>query len=123
MATIDDPGAIEGTATRASESKRSGVRVERPVPVLVLGLERWADDARGGVVDERVERAKCLDLLGDARRGDVPAHEHRLRAELAQLLCRLLRSGVRAEVPDRNACRAVASKTQGNRLADPTGAS
>ena len=52
----------------------------RPVPVLVLGLERGADDAGRGVVDQRVERPERGDLLDDLVRGDVAADQDRLGA-------------------------------------------
>ena len=71
--------------------------------MLVLGLERRPDDAGRRVVDEHVERPEGRDLLLDARGGDVAAHEHRLGAERAELLGRLLGRRVRAEVADRDA--------------------
>ena len=65
----DDRGAVAASRRgRARErEQRPGVRVHRPVPVLVLGLERRPDDAGGGVVDEDVERAERRDLLDDLR--------------------------------------------------------
>ena len=65
-------------------------------------------------------RPERLDLLGDAARGDVAAHEDRLRAERAQLCCGLLRCRVGAEVADRDPRCAVARQPQGDRLADPS---
>ena len=87
--------------------ERARVRGERPVEVLVGGLERRADDAGRGAVDERVERAERGDLVGDAGRGDVAADEHRLGAEPAQLLGGLLGGGVVAQVADRDPLRPV----------------
>ena len=85
MPTIEEPLGIEGAAARVEREERARVRGERPVPVLVLGLERGADDAGRRGVDEHVERPELGDLLGDAGRGDVSAHEDRLGAERAQL--------------------------------------
>src|SRR5262249_4880356 len=60
--------------------QRVGVRVERPVPVFLLQLEGGTDDARCSIVDERLERPELRDLANNAIRGDVSAHEDRLRA-------------------------------------------
>ena len=61
--------------------QRPGVRVHRPVPVLVLGLERRADHAGRGVVHEHVERPERGDLVEHALGRDVAAHEHDLGPE------------------------------------------
>ena len=106
MPTIDAPGGICGATTRVSASSARAFAVERPVPVLVLGLERRPDHARGRVVDEHVERAEERDLLEHAGGGDVAADEQRLGAERAQLLGGRLGRGVRAEVADRHPGRA-----------------
>ena len=57
----DDRGArrICGATDAGQRQQRAGVRGHRPVPVLVLGLERGPDHAGGGVVDEHVERRRA----------------------------------------------------------------
>ena len=122
IATIDEPARHPRGDLTGEREQRAGVRVQRPVPVLVLGLEGWADDARRGVVDEDVERAELAHLLEHPLGGDVAAHEHRLGAERAQLLCRLLGGRVRAHVADRDAGGALAREAKRDRLADPAGA-
>ncbi len=87
--------------------------------MLVIGLERGPDDPGRGIVDEDVERTERLDLLEDTARRDVPPHEDRLGAERAELLGGLLRSAVRAEVPDRDAAGPLAREAQRDRLPDP----
>ena len=99
--------------------QRARVRGHRPVPVLVLGLERGADDAGRRVVDEHVERAERRDLLEHARRRDVAADEHGLRAERRDLRRRLLGRAVVAEVADRDARRAERGEAERDRPADP----
>ena len=78
----DDRRAVRhlrrGDARELEQGAR--VRVQRPVPVLVLGLERGADHAGRGVVHEHVERAERRDLVEHALRGDVAADERRLGA-------------------------------------------
>ena len=86
--------------------------------MLVLGLERRTDDAGRRGVDEDVERPERGDLLGDARRGDVPAHEERLRAERAQLGCSLLGRRVAAHVADRDPRGAERREAERDRLPD-----
>ena len=79
--------------------------LQRPVPVLLLGLERAADDAGGGVVDEHVERAERGHLLEHPARGDVAADEHRLGAGGPQLVGGLLGGACRcAGSRSRRAC-------------------
>ena len=119
MPTIDAPSRHRGRGRAREREQRARVRGERPVPVLVLGLERRADDAGRGGVDEDVERAERRDLLGDPRRGDVAAHEHRLGAELAQLGRGLLGGRVSAHVADRDARGAERGEAERDRLADP----
>ena len=119
MPTIDEPGWHRGRDDPRQREQGARVRVQRPVPVLVLGLERGADDACRGVVDEDVERPERRDLLLDPRRRDVPADEDRLGAERAELVCGLLGGGVRAEVADRHGRRALARQAQRDRLPDP----
>ncbi len=118
MPTIEEPLGIEGAAARVEREERAGVRGERPVPVLVLGLERRADDAGRGRMDEHVERPELGDLLCNARRGDVSAHEDRLGAERTQLRCRLLRRRVAAHVADRDPRRAERGEAERDRLPD-----
>ena len=78
------PAGIDGAAARVEREQGARVRRERPVPVLVLGLERRADHAGRGVVDERVERAERGDLLRRAPRrrcrGRAPARRRAPRA-------------------------------------------
>ena len=83
----DDRGAARhrggGGAREREECAR--VRRERPVPVLVVGLERRADDAGRGGVHEHVERPERSDLLGDAgaRRRSRARGSARRRARVA----------------------------------------
>ena len=89
---------------RGAGEREKGARVRghRPVEVLVGGLERRADNARRGRVHDRIEWPEPGDLVGDARRGDIPADEHGLGAEAPQLLGRLLGGGVVPQVTDRD---------------------
>ena len=50
--------------------------------MLVLGFERGADHAGGGVVDDDAVRAGGGELVHDPRVRDVPAHEHGLGSRL-----------------------------------------
>ena len=113
MATIDEPARHRrrGRAREGEEGAR--VRGQRPVPVLVLGLERGPDDAGRGGVDEDVERAERGDLVGDSLRGDVPAHEHRLGAE---------RRAARPRSPRRRRRRACSRSRRAPRRAPRSGA-
>ena len=83
MPIIEAPGSICGATTAGEAEQGARVRAVRPVPVLVLGLERGPVHPGRGVVDERVERAELRDLLQHALRGDVAADEDRLRPERA----------------------------------------
>ena len=83
MPTIEVPCGIDGAAARVSDSNARALACERPVPVLVLGLERGSDDAGRRVVDEGVERAELGDLARDPLGRDVAANEHRLGASRA----------------------------------------
>ncbi len=87
--------------------------------MLVLGLQSGSRDARGRVVDEHVERPERLDLLRDARRRDVAAHEHRLGAALAQLVGGGLRGFVVPHVADRDALGALVGEAQRDLATDP----
>ncbi len=61
--------ALHRRRRRARErEQRACVRVHRPVPVLVVGLERGPDDARRRVVDDDAVRAGGGDLLDDLSR-------------------------------------------------------
>src|ERR671923_627620 len=88
--------------------------------MLVLGFQRGPDDARGGVVDEHVERTELRGLRGNPLGRDVPAQEERLRPGRAQLLGGLLGGPVVAEVADRDPRRPSLSEPQRDRLADST---
>ena len=87
--------------------------------MLVLGLERRANDAGRRVVDERAQRAELADLARDALGGDVAADEDRLGALGAQLLGGLLGGLVVPHVADAHASRAQIGETVCDRLADP----
>ena len=119
MPTIDEPSGICGAHARASVEQRPRVRRQRPVPVLVLGLERRPDHARRRVVDEHVERPE----LGDLRRARAPRRRCRAaaaaRRRRPQLLSRLLGRAVVPQVPDRHPRGAVLGEPQRDRLADP----
>src|SRR5215212_7355972 len=86
--------------------------------MLVLRLQRWADDARRRVVDERIERPEGGDLVGDTRRCHVAADELRLSASAAELLGGLLGGAIVAQVADGHARRAEAGEPERDGLAD-----
>ena len=88
----------------------------RYFPVLDHGFVSLVDYMGS---DEDVERAQRLDLLEDAARRDVAAHEDGFGAERTELLGSLLRCAVRAEVSNRDPRRPLAGKPQRDRLADP----
>ena len=119
IATIEDPSGIVGADSPCDREERLGVGVHRPVPVLVLGLERRADDPRRGAVDEDVPRAGVRDLAENAVRGDVAADQHRLRACRAQFLGGRFRGLVVPHVADPDALGAALREPQRDRLADP----
>ncbi len=100
--------------------QRARVGAVRPVPVLVLGLERGADDPGGGVVHEHVDRAELRDLGRDLLGGDVAAQEDDLGSERLELRGGLLGGAVGAEVADDDAGRAFAREPQRDRLPDPS---
>ena len=119
MPMIDAPGSICGATTRVRASKARVFAVERPVPVLVLRLERRPDHSRRRVVDEHVERSQQRDLLQHAVRGDVPADQDRLRSERLELLRGLLGRRIGAHVADRDPGGAEPGEAERDRLADP----
>ena len=114
----DEPSGICGRASARERQEGPGIRVQRPVPVLVLGLERGLDHARGGVVDEHVERAELRGLLGHAFGGDVAAQEKRLGAGTAQLLGGLLGGPVVPQIADRDALGPELGEAERDRLPD-----
>ena len=119
MATIEAAVGHLRRGGAGEREQRARVRVMRPVPVLVLGLERGADDAGRRVVDERAQRPELADLARDALGGDVAADEHRLGALGAQLLGGFLGRLVVPHVADRDARRAEVGEAERDRLADP----
>ena len=86
--------------------------------MLVLGLECGSDHAGRGVVHEN-GRLQVAELLDDARRRDVAAHEHGLGTPLADLLRSLLGRGVVPHVADRDPRRAQVGEAEGGLPADP----
>src|SRR5918992_806508 len=87
--------------------------------MLLLDLERRPDHARGGVVHDDVESPELLHFPRDPFGGDVPAQEHRLGAEAAQLLGRLLGGPVVAEVAERDLVGAQLGEAERDGLTDP----
>src|SRR5438105_15204369 len=85
--------------------------------MLVLGLERAADDAGRGVVHHDVPRSCARELVHDARRRNVATHEHGLGARVSQFARGLLRGGVVAEIPI--ATRAAPSRAKRSAIALP----
>ena len=81
---IELPGRHRRRGGSSEREQGARVRVHRPVPVLLVKLERRANHAGRGIGDEHVERPCLLDdpnrLLGIA---EVAAQEDGLRAERA----------------------------------------
>ncbi len=115
---MEDAGGHRRRRGARERQERPGVGRERPVPVLVVGLEGRADDAGRRRVHEHVERAERADLVRDALRCDVASDEHGLDSERRQLGCRLLRHPVAAHVADRDPLRAERREAEGDGLAD-----
>ena len=110
---------IAGAAARVEREQRARVRVERPVPVLVLGLERgritpvaalWTKTSSGP------SAATCSSTRSEVT---LPRTSTGSAPSARSSLGRLLGGGVRAHVADRDAGRALAREAERDRLADP----
>ena len=119
IATTDEPAGIAGAITRVSARSERAFAFSVQSQCLSSVSSAGPDHARRRVVDEDVERPERPDLLEHALGGDVAPDEHRLGAERAQLVRRLLGGRVRAHVADRDPGGAVAGEAEGDRLADP----
>ena len=88
--------------------------------MLVLGLERRADDACRCVVNDDGVRAVRREFLDHPIRGDVAADEDGLGASCADLLCCRLRGSVVAQVAEHDAAGSRGREMKRDRLADPS---
>ena len=115
----EEPVVHRRRSLAREREQRAGVRVHRPVPVLVLCLERGTDHAGGRVVHDDAVGAVRRELRDDARLRDLAAHEDRLAPGRAHGLRRLLGGGVVPHVAEHDAPRAVADEPERDRQPDP----